>query len=265
MLPAPSEPCRTNMHSIGYAEQFYNAYKQRFGVAPPVDEWRFHDFGLFYSVGDVEGWWARVDKAAAWSVAHGANMVLGAWGFMGWSGPVVAYQEYMKQAMGRIMNDPRINAAAYWSNEPWVHSVYPLVDASGNLTPVGQTFVNPLTDVPTDVKIVGSAEGHAKLRWSNTTQAWPVEAEFWVQSGGSNNFVFHKTELVASAGENQSPLVVFKVGDIVRGRVRYYNRFGEASWSPFSDTVLLALTEPDADQRTGSGKRPLFCLFRLCQ
>jgi hypothetical protein len=250
------EPCISSMHSISYADQFYNAYVQRYGVAPPVNEWRFHDFGVSFAIGDVSGWWSRVDSEAAWSVSHGANMVLGSWGFIGWSEPASALQEHLKQVIGRLMNDKRINGAAYWSYEPWVNSPHYLVNGDGSLTPEGQTYVNPLTDIPTGVKIVGSANGHAKLRWSNTTSAWAAEAEFWVQAPGSNSFVYHNTELVAGPGAKQTPVVAFNIGDSVKARVRYYNVYDQAAWSPFSNAVLMALTE--------FGKSPLFCFLQLC-
>jgi len=262
--PDPGEePCISSMHSISYADQFYNAYVQRYGVAPPVNEWRFHDFGVSFATGDVNGWWSRVDKEAAWSVAHGANMVLGSWGFIGWREPESAFQETLKQAIGRLMNDKRINGAAYWSHGPWVNSPHYLVNGDGSLTPEGQTYVNPLTDIPTGVKIVGSANGNAKLRWSNTTSAWAAEAEFWVQAPGSSSFVYHNTELVAGPGATQSPSVVFNVGDSAKARVRYYNAFGQAAWSSFSNTVLLAQTASGPEGGV-PGKRPLFCILQLC-
>ncbi|MDQ3242466.1 MAG: hypothetical protein M3Q09_01900, partial [Gemmatimonadota bacterium] len=262
--PPGDEACRSRMHSTGYAEQFYKAYMQRYGVAPPVNEWRFHDFALSVAAGDISGWWSRVDGAAAWSVSHGANMVLGGWGFHGWREPVPARQEYLKQAMGRLINDKRINGASYWSYEPLVESPFPLVNGDGSLTPEGQTYANPLTDIPTGAKIVGSASGQAKLRWSNTTSAWAAEAEFWVQAAGSNSFVYHTTELVAGPGANQTPFVDLNIGDSVKGRVRYYNAYGQAAWSSFSNTVSLALTEPEADQTRERGKSPLFCFLQLC-
>jgi len=258
------EVCRNSMHSIGYADQFYNAYVQRYGSAPPVDEWRFHDFGISVSAGDVKGWWERVDRAAAWSVAHGANMVLGAWGFHGWRSPVSDFQEYMKQAMGLLLNDNRINGALYWSLEKWIESPRPLVNTDGSLTPEGHTYANPLTDVPTGVKLVGSANGQAKLRWANTTSAWGAEVEYWVQAPGSNSFVHARTQSVSSLGANQSPLVGFNVGDRVKARVRYYNVYGQAAWSPFSNTVSLALTEAQPDQRKVDRNRPNFCFMRSC-
>src|SRR6266550_3538589 len=128
-------PCAV-MHSISYAQQFYDAYVQRYGVAPPVNEWRFHDFGISFAVGDVAGWWSRVDQEAAWSVAHGANMVLGAWGLLGWNEPESDFREHLKQAMGRIMNDTRINQAAYWSYESWGEHHY-LMNGDGSLTAEG--------------------------------------------------------------------------------------------------------------------------------
>ena len=262
--PEPAdEACRQRSHSIGYAAQFYDAYIQRFGSPPPVTEWRFHDFGLDFPPGDMNAWWARIDRQAAWSVAHGANMVLGAWAFHRWKEAGPNYPEYMKVAMGRLMHDPRINQAVYWSYESWAGEAHYLAHEDGSLTTAGQTHANPLTDVPDDLKIVGSADGQAKLRWGNTTQAWRAEVEFWVQAPGSDSFEYNKTE-VTNPGGTESSFVDFNVGDRVRARVRYYNRFGSAPWSPFSNTVALALHEQDAHQRKGDGKRPLFCLLQLC-
>ena len=254
--PPAEEPCLSSMHSIGYADQFYNAYVQRYGVAPPVNEWRFHDFGLAFAIGDVSGWWSRVDNEAAWSVSHGANMVLGAWGFLGWSEPVSAYREHLKQAIGRLISDKRINGAVYWSYEPWKDSPRYLANDDGSLTPEGQTYANPLTDIPTTVKIAGSANGQAKLRWSNTTSAWAAEVEFWVQAPGSNSFVYHNTELLTGPGATQTPFVAFNIGDSVKARVRYYNLYGQAGWSSFSNTISMELA--------GFGKSPLLCFWQLC-
>jgi len=253
---AEDAPCpdRTSNHSVSYADRFYNAYVQRYGVAPTVNEWRFHDFGIFIPIGDVNAWYARVDKEASWAVSHGANMVLGAWGFNAWDEPVPVVQEHMKQAMALILNDKRINGAVYWSYQPWEHSRYYLVNDEGSLTPAGQTFVNPLTDIPTGVEVVGSANRHAKLRWSNTTAAWATEVEFWVQAAGSNSFVYRNTELIASPGGTETPLVAFNPGDNVRGRVRYYNVYGQAAWSPFSNTVSMGKTT----------KGPRFCVLLSC-
>ena len=251
--PPGDEPCISTMHSIGYADQFYNAYIQRYGVAPPVNEWRFHDFGISFAVGDVNGWWSRIDKDAAWSVSHGANMVLGTWGFTGWREPASDFQEHMKQAIGRLMNDKRINGAVYWSYQPWIYSPHYLANGDGSLTSDGETFVNPLTDVPAGAKIVGSADGHAMLRWTNTTSAWAAEVEFWVQAPGSNAFVYHNTERVGGPGATQTSFDVFDIGDSVKGRVRYYNAYGQAAWSPFSNIVSGV-----------SRKSPRFCLLKLC-
>ncbi len=262
--PPEDAQCHSRMHSIGYAAQFYDAYIRRFGVAPPVDEWRFHDFGLPFAAGDLNGWWSRVDGLAAWSVSHGANMVLGAWGFLGWRESLPAYQEHMKQAMGRLLNDPRINGAAYWSYKPWVDSPRYLVNDDGSLTAEGQTHANPMTDTPTAAKIVGSANGHAKLRWSNTTSAWAAEVEFWVQAPGSDSFVYHKTELVAGPGANQTPSVVLNTSGSVKARVRYYNVYGPAAWSSFSNSVLLALAGPEGDQRNAFRNSPHFCFLKIC-
>jgi hypothetical protein len=252
--PPGVEPCISNMHSIGYAQQFYDAYARMYGAAPPVSEWRFHDFGTSFAVGDVDGWWGRVEKDVDWSVAHGANMVLGTWGFTNWPESDAAFQENMKIAMGRILSDNRIVSAVYWSYQPWVYSPRYLVNTDGSLTSTGQFFLNPLSDVPASVKIVGSADGHAKLRWNNTTSAWGAEAEFWVQPAGSSTFTYRSTSFVSAAGSEQTPFMDFNAGDNVKGRVRYYNAFGKGDWTPFSNVVVLSLTD----------KRPLSCFLKLC-
>ncbi len=253
-------PDRFSGHSIYYAEDFYNAYVKRYGVAPPVNEWRFHDFGLFLTTGDLDGWMARVDKEASWSVAHGANMVLGAWGFPGWREPTPALQEHLKQAMGRLLNDKRINGAVWWTREPWIESPYYLAEADGTLTPFGQTYLNPLTDVPTDVTIASLGKGQAKLQWNNTTSAWAAETEFWVQAPGSNSFVYHNTALVAGPGGKETPVILFNAGDSLKARVRYYNAYGQAAWSSFSNTVYMAPTRSVKSPSRG----PVFCLLQLC-
>ena len=262
--PPPDDvptPCWSSMHSIGYADQFYSAYIQRYGVVPPVSEWRFHDFGVKIPLGDLDAWWSRVDKEAAWSVSHGANMVLGAWGLLGWKEPAPAYQEHLKQAMGRVMNDTRINEAVYWAYKQWSGEAHYLANEDGSLTPEGQTYANPLTDIPTGVTIVDAAKGNARLQWSNTTSAWAAEAEFWVQAPGSNSFVYNNTERLAGPGATQTPLDVFNLGDSVKGRVRYYNVYGQAAWSSFSNAVLMESGEVATSKKTGSPKGPLFCFL----
>ena len=48
-------------------------------------------------------------------------------------------------------------------------------------------------DVPSGVTTVEMSDGRAKLQWSNTTGAWALEAEFWVKSPGSSEFVAELT------------------------------------------------------------------------
>jgi len=255
--PEPvTEACRWNSHSVVYADEFYSAYAHRYGVAPPVNEWRFHDFGITVGVGNVAGWWSRVDFAASWSVNHGANMVLGAWGFPGWAEPISDFREHLKQAIGLISSDPRINGAVYWTYQPWIHSPHYLANEDGSLTAEGETFVNPLTDTPRAPAMVQSANGSAKLQWSNTTAAWSSEVEFWVQTPSSNSFVYRNTARVESPGASETPLAVFSKGDKVKARVRYYNAFGQAAWSSFSDPVVI-----DSGKASTAGSGPLPCFL----
>jgi hypothetical protein len=240
--PLPDDvpaPCWSQKHSIGFAEDFYNEYIRLYGSPPRVDEWRFHDFGLRSQLGDMEGWWAGIDRKATWSVAHGAKMVLGAWGLLGWREDAGPYQEHLKQAMGRIMNDSRINGAVYWALEQWAGEHHYLMNPDGSLTPEGQTYANPLTDIPVDITAVASTDGRATLQWTNTTAAWSAEVEFWVKPAGASSFAYGSTEKVAALGARQTPSLPFRAGDSVMGRVRYYNAYGQAAWSSFSAPVQI--------------------------
>src|SRR6185436_2809035 len=139
-------PCQSANHYIGYAQQFYDAYIAQFGTAPPVDEWRFHNFGLnswgwgtstFLTV-----WSSQVDQAATWSVNHGAPMVLGSWGFIGiyWVPMGDSYfLAQMREAMRILQANPRISSAAYWSLQD-TGSPHYLKYSDGSLTPEGDTY-----------------------------------------------------------------------------------------------------------------------------
>ena len=71
---------------------------------------------------------------------------------------------------------------------------------------------------------------------SNTSSAWGIEAEFWVETGGS--FVYNNTDLVA-AGGTATPVEAFTFGDRVEGRARYYSGNGVGPWSAFSNIVFM--------------------------
>ena len=261
--PPGDTACQLRMHSIGYADQFYNAYIQRFGEPPHVDEWRFHDFGIAYGPGDIDGWWWRVGQEAAWATAHGAKMVLGAWGFHGWKeevGPV--YQEHLRNAMAKLMSDPRIVQTVYWSYESWAGEAHYLANPDGTLTSEGQTFASPLAIEPANPTTIGSANARAKLEWTNTTAAWGSEVEFWVKAPGADAYVLNNTERL-EAGATETPLDAFHFGDSVKGRVRYYNVYGQSLWSPFSNTVVMTLGEVDGQKGDGSGKPPRFCFLPI--
>lgn len=262
--PLPDDvpaPCWYESHSIGFAQQFYNAYLERYKVPPPVDEWRFHDFGLRYGLGDVAGWWSRIDQLAQWSVDHGAKMVLGSFGFMGWREPESDYSEHLKQAMARIMNDDRINGAVYWSYQQWLGNPHYLANSDETLTEVGRTYSNPLTDVPNGLTLIGdTASGEAKLRWNNTTNAWAAEVEFWSQAKGASSFVYKGTDRTGGLGGTESAWNSFADGESVKARVRYYNPYGQAGWSEFSNPVLIKADE-EANAKGSSWKGAVFCFI----
>ena len=134
----PASACYTRNHSIGYAQQFWDAYVNRYAQPPRVDEWRFHDFGLDRRF-DVPRWWSRVDSAATWSIAHGAPMVLGGWGFINWDEPDDAFLEHMRHAMDLLRNDRRIVQASWWSYENTKTPRF-LQAGDGTLTPEGRQY-----------------------------------------------------------------------------------------------------------------------------
>jgi hypothetical protein len=137
------------------------------------------------------------------------------------------------------MNDSRINGAVYWALEQWAGEHHYLMNPDGSLTPEGQTYANPLTDVPVDVTAVSSTDGRAMLQWTNTTAAWSAEVEFWVKPSGASSFAYGSTEKVSALGARQTPSLPFRAGDSVMGRVRYYNAYGQAAWSSFSAPVQI--------------------------
>jgi len=261
--PGPDDvpnQCWYDKHSLGFAQDFYDAYVKRYGSPPPVNEWRFHDFALRYAQGDVAGWWGRIDQLASWSVAHGANMVLGAWGFHGWrSESMGAFQEQVKQAMGRLLNDSRINGAVWWSYESWAGEAHYLANDDGSLTDEGKLYANPMTDVPMNPIIITGADGQAKLSWNNSTYAWGAEVEVLLQPAGSTSFGSPTTVRMTAQAANETPFATFNKGDVVKGRVRYYNAYVAGPWSNYSSNVTIVNGKDPAPPTPP--KIPLFCFF----
>ena len=121
--------------------------------------------------------------------------------------------------------------------------------------------MNPLTDVPVDIAAVNSPDGRAMLQWTNTTAAWSAEVEFWVRPAGASSFANNKTEKVSVLGARQTPFLVFRSGDSVMGRVRYYNAYGEAGWSAFSNAVTMPVVQ--VSKGTGGKRAPRFCVLPI--
>lgn len=134
-LSTEYSPCWEAVHSINYAQRFLDAYRIAYNATPPVAEWRFHDFATRYPSGALEDWWKRIDSMAAWSVAHGAPMVLGSWGFLGWRESDVD----LIRAAQLLLADERIVGAVWWSLEPWEETTHPLI-VNGVLTPIGEIY-----------------------------------------------------------------------------------------------------------------------------
>lgn len=237
-------PCPGLSHSTAYAQQFYDAYPAAWG-APPVSEWRFHDFGLDLWA-DTTAWKARVASAATWSVNHGANMVLGSFGFTNenWKSPSpVALSTFLymeRQMLLWLQRQANINQAVWWAYEAQLgYTFHPLVDANGVQTPEGQVYQwYPPAEIPTGATAVGAGSYGAKLQWTNTSNTWPIKVEFWVKPAGSSTFSLNRT-VYPGVGGTDTGVWGFPYGSQVKGRVIYYNGTTIGEWSAWSNTVLV--------------------------
>jgi hypothetical protein len=241
--------CPGGPHATAYAQQFYDAYLQLYGSAPPVDEWRFHDLGLgtcCNNGGDTTAWKDSVTRKAAWSVAHGANMVLGSWGVAdwdsgsGWNAPLSVFLADLRQMMLFLQRDGRINQAVWCSYSPSSGcGVRYLADASGVETQVGYMYqCPPPVQIPSGVNAVGPGSYGAKLQWTNTSTGCEIAAEFWVEPAGSYTWSLNRL-LYFSPGRTDSGYWGFNQGDRVKGRVQYYDGTTPGVWSAFSNVVLV--------------------------
>ena len=235
-------PCS---NATAYAQQFYDAYIQLYGSAPPVDEWRFHDFGLNVQ-NDTTKWKDSVATKAAWSVAHGANMVLGSWGFANWdsdhgcTGCASAILFNLRQMQLFLQRDGRINQAVWCSYDWGVDGCGKYwLDSAGVQTQVGYAYqYYPPAQIPTGVNAVGAGNYGAKIQWTNTSTTWPIAVDFWVKPSGSGVFSFNRRVYIG-AGGTDSGFWGFNLGDQVKGRVLYYNGSTAGESSAFSNVILV--------------------------
>lgn len=242
----PFDQCGTLAHSTTYAQQFYDAYVAAYGSAPPVDEWRFHDFGLKFHA-DTTAWKARVDSLVSWSVNHGAKMVLGSFGFTNenWESPspvpLWQFLVYERQMLLWLQRQPNINQAIWWAyGSSMGYTFHPLYDDVNHVqTQEGQAYqFYPPAQIPTGVTAVGAANYGAKLQWTNTSTTWPLRADFYVKHTGSGSFVFSRSVYVG-AGATDTGFWGFASGDQVKGLVLYYNGSTAGESSAYSNTILV--------------------------
>jgi hypothetical protein len=232
------EPNRTSMHWVSYAQQFYDSYVARYGVAPPVDEWNFHSFAQWLGPADVGTvWWGQIEDAANWSTQHGAPMTLGSWGFIGGAFLLSAnytmtdYLATLRQAMDSLRSDPRIIQAVWWSYDNTGPAHY-LRESDGSLTAEGLTYAN-LT--PRDLSINVSA-GYMTGVWTNTSAANAIEIQFFTYNGSSWNPTSGPMWQAPSTSSAGYP---FPSGARVRFWARYVTSAGAGPWSDYSPTVTI--------------------------
>lgn len=193
------------LHETDYADAFIASYQSQFGQAPPVAEWRFHDF-LWANETSWAGWYDWYQRTATWCANHGTPFVLGSYGFPG-EDQNVDVTGYEQRMLDLIKADSRVAAAVWWFRDPAYAcpgSCHWLYDANGNLTAEGQVYVNNITvtsdphmniDVPSNngtvsqnFLIAGWAfdSGAAMGTGVSTVHFWA-----WPTNGGSPIFLGH--------------------------------------------------------------------------
>jgi hypothetical protein len=241
--PQPGTACRTTMHYTGYTQQFYTAYIDSIGSPPPVDEWRFHNFAQWVGSGDLTTWLAEIRDAATWSAAHGAPMVLGSWGFLGWNitaeYPMSEFLTNLQMAKDSLFNDTRINQAVWWALEPSCcgdgGTPYPhnLRNPDGQFTVEGLTY-GAIT--PAGL-VIDALRGQMRGRWTNTTSGPGVEVQFFQLQG--TTWVATSDPMWQPPGATTTPYYNFPSGAKVRFRARYSTAQGPGPWSPYSASVTI--------------------------
>lgn len=143
-VPPPNYvPCPDGT-STTYAQNFLNAYASLYPSEPiVVHEWRFHAFidpTLPVGAGrNLSEWYVGVDQEAAWSVAHGAAMVLGSFGFQNDSRADAPINADLSSMMSYVESDGRIVAAGYWNYD--IGGPHRPLWSSTGLTSQGVVFV----------------------------------------------------------------------------------------------------------------------------
>jgi hypothetical protein len=196
-LTVPAD-CPTSPYSVAYAQAFYDAYVTLTGNPPPVSEWRFNIFPG--NLNDIAGYKAAVSNAAAWSVAHGALMVV-TFGF--WQhAPNVNVEPYMRDLMNFFQADWRIGSVAYWHYEMDVH---PLAGATGDprtLTADGLVYddytLNQVSPARSGVSQLGDFTGDG---WGDFADHVAGGGDFYVHRNLQNT-----TFAGATWGTGQTPV-----------------------------------------------------------
>lgn len=150
----PNGACSNGQHFTDYAQSFYDAHVTQYGVAPRVDEWRFHAFGYAASYAPIGNcsqwtrtiWLGWVNQAAAWSNAKGASMVLGSFGMPDPADAAcdIVGTGWEAEMLTTILNDSRIVGAA-WFAYPSSWSAHSLAASGGALSAEGalyQSYLN---------------------------------------------------------------------------------------------------------------------------
>lgn len=114
------------------------------------------------------------------------------------------------------------------------NGTYSAYSASVTVLPSGSAP----TEVPSGINIVGIIEYQARAKWTNTSTAYQIQVDWYVQYGGVGPVVLdHST--IHPAGSTQSGVEEFSIGDKVKFNCHYFNSVGNGPTSSDSATLLM--------------------------
>ena len=164
--------------SIQYAQEFWERHYELHGHTPPIAEWRFH---YFPDAANLAPFYNFVSAAAAWSVQHGAPMVLGSFGFPGTT--TVDIRPQIRQVLNFLNSQPDVAAAIWWDYDRWIdlkgnpqHHSLTVIDDNTTLSIDGELFRDEYATVSVSparsgLMSLGDFDGDQKADYADHGQA----------------------------------------------------------------------------------------------
>jgi hypothetical protein len=114
------------------------------------------------------------------------------------------------------------------------NGTYSVYSASATVLPSG----SPPTEVPSGIVLQGIIEYQARAKWTNTSTAYQIQVDWYVQYGGVGPVTLDRST-IHPAGSTQSGVEAFSIGDKVKFNCHYFNAVGNGPTSSDSLTLLM--------------------------